>query len=93
MEAKIVSFKEISNPETNPTLCLSAKRYVGHCAACMQFRVSFKQYKTIEKTLQKMKCKPIITEEIIELLNKKSELVKNLESVTQQINSIDAEIQ
>lgn len=88
-----VNINEITDNNKNPTLCLSAKRYTGHCASCTQFKNKFRKYKTIEETLKHLECKPIITDELKKLIDRKTELKEKLEKIKQQINNIDAEIE
>ena len=92
MKTAIVNISEITDKEKNPTLCLSAKRYTGHCASCQIFRYKLKKLKSLDETIKSMKCKPIIDKEQLLLLKKQEILKKQLNETNKKIKDIDNEI-
>jgi len=92
MKTAIVNISEITDKEKNPTLCLYAKRYTGHCASCQIFRYKLKKLKSLDETIKSMKCKPIIDKEQLLLLKKQEILKKQLNETNKKIKDIDNEI-
>ena len=86
MNVRIVSSEEIKE---SPTLCLSPLRYLGRCDQCNHFKREFiYKRKTLEQTLE-MSCKPVVSEDRIELLREKEELLRKLKEVESQIKELD----
>ena len=86
MKSKIVNLKEVA--ENNPTLCLSAQRYLGKCYKCPIFQRAFKNNKcNIYKTLKQLKCHPILDKNQIEILLKQADLLKKKKSIDKEYKS------
>ena len=93
MKTAIANVKDIANPEENPTLCLSAKRYVGGCYHCAIFRSVYMRTKqNLKETLKKLACKPNITKETITSLVKLKSLYEKKKELDMQIAKIDEQL-
>lgn len=71
MKAKLVQFSELI--EGNPTFCLSPLRVFNDCHKCDIFKKAYQHDR-----IGKLKCKPHLTNEVIDLLKKKRHLLDQL---------------
>jgi hypothetical protein len=74
VKAKLVSMKELTTD--NPTFCLSALRAFDECHKCEIFLGAYRH-----DTIGRLKCKPHLTNEVIDLLKKKRYLLDQLQLV------------
>jgi len=98
---KIVQFKEIAE---SPTLCLSAKRYIGGCLNCgyllRQIRATLNRAKregeqltldeAFKETVKNMECKPRIPEEQME---KVIGLLKRKQEIAEELKLLEREVE
>jgi len=83
MKIMITALTEIK--KDNPQLCLSPLREFAECHLCEHFkRGLWRNKEDIQKTL-KMKCHPQIKENLIELFERKRELLKELNEINKQL--------
>lgn len=92
MKHTIVSFKELSDPELNPTLCLSAARYTGGCYNCPILQRQMQKHK-LEEALKRIACKPIVSQEVIDLHNEKEKLQARIAEIRSEIHELDSVIE
>lgn len=96
----IVNSKDLFDPEKNPTLCLSAKRYTCSCAGCNAFQMARTKIKKIngknirvrvdiDTALKSLKCKPNIPKEVLKDLRLQDELIDEKLCICQKIKDID----
>ena len=91
MKSKIVNLKEVA--ENNPTLCLSAQRYLGECYKCPIFQRAFKNNNyNIHDTLKQLKCKPKLDTNQIEILLKQADLLKKKKSIDEEYKGFIEEV-
>lgn len=80
MQSKVVSIKELTTD--NPTLCSSPRRVFNRCHEC-------EQYKRFQKgQIKKLKCKPHINLEYLELTRQKRLILNQLKAVDDKIESL-----
>jgi len=73
MKVKFISYKDLANPEKNPTFCFNPLRAFEDCHKCENFRSAYRQDR-----VGKLKCKPVLKNSIINLLKKKRYLLDQL---------------
>lgn len=77
-----VSSKELFDPESNPTTCLSAIRCFDLCHKCRIFRTAWFRGRE-----DKLKCKPQTKPEKIEILEKIRKLRKELKELNIELSA------
>jgi len=98
MKSAIVDVKEITDKEKNPTLCISALRYVVKCVTCevlkhAQYDIIKKRKRTIKETLQYLKCKPIISKEQMDIWIMKEKLINDKAELDKKIADMDKQLE
>ena len=86
MKAKVVSSSELFDKEKNPTLCLSPTRVFNDCHLCQIFRRNW-----IKEREEKLKCKPQLKPEKIELLKRKRSLLTELKELKKKLDTQDGQ--
>jgi len=74
MKSKLVTIEELT--KDNPTLCLSALRVFNECHKCDVFLNAYRKDR-----IGKLKCKPHLTNDVIDLLKKKRYLLDQLQII------------
>lgn len=91
MKVAIVNSKDLFDEKKNPTLCLSPLRYTNGCLECLKHVLQRENY-NLEAVLKKVKCKPIITEDML-ILHKKKERLKEERKILQvKMDEIDIKL-
>lgn len=86
LKAKVVSYKELTDPELNPTTCLSPLRIFDDCINCEVFKRAMKKHDNDPNAVaQKLRCKPHVSERVKALVARKVELTRELEAVNEAI--------
>jgi len=80
MKSAIVNISEITDKEKNPTLCISPLRYTDNCYKCRIYKQEIRR-----KPLDKIKCKPIVSNEVKRLPEQKRELLDKLAEVNKEL--------
>lgn len=93
VKAKIVSVKELTDAEENPSLCLSPLRVFNECHKCERYQRIVKKYLVKGYSLQsiirdKLKCKPHLQSAYNELLIRKRKLLDELSEVDKAIDQL-----
>lgn len=85
IEAKVVSVSELTDRKENPAFCLSALRVFEKCHKCQKFVSAMRRYRDFNTVVQKLDCKPQVSEAIRALLSKKRELSAELKRVNKEL--------
>lgn len=80
----VASMEEISDPEKNPTGCLSALRYTGACTKCAVFERAL-------KLKQSPNCRPIIHEDALRHIraSERAQAEKAVRRAKQRIKTLE----
>lgn len=97
MKVAVVDAKELTDKEKNPTLCMSPLRYVGKCVTCRVFKdaqydIIKKRKRTVKETLLYLKCKPIISNEQMDILLMKEKLINDKAELDKKIADMDGQL-
>jgi len=82
MQSKVVSIKELSDPQENPTFCLSVARVFNKCHECPVFKRA-----QASNRLDKLKCQPHINTKYLELLEQKRKVLEQLHNIEADMKS------
>ena len=91
MKVAIVRSKDLFDEEKNPTLCISTLRYTGGCLECLKHILQRENY-NLEIVLKKVKCNPIITDDMLKW-HKEKELLRAERRILQvKIDELDSKL-
>lgn len=76
MKVAVVSFEDLADPQKNPSFCLSPLRALNDCHKCAIFQQHLKVWR--QGKAWRLKCKPHIPKDIIDLLIKKEKILEQL---------------
>lgn len=91
VETKVVSIKELTDPEENPTLCLSPRRVFNKCHECEVYKRHLQCLRGVRKRADKqhvLKCKPHLDEKYKELIAQKQNLLDMIKYVDEQMANL-----
>ena len=91
MKVAIVDSKDLFDEEKNPTLCISPLRYTDGCLECLKHVLQRENY-NLEAVLKKVKCNPIITDNMLKLHKEKELLRDERRSLQIKIDEIDSKL-
>jgi len=76
-----VKFKDLIDRSENPTLCLHPMRVFNECHKCEIFKRAYQRDR-----IKQLKCKPHISNEVMDLLKRKRELLNELTEINNLLN-------
>jgi hypothetical protein len=83
VEVKLVSLKELSDPNENPTFCLSPLRVFDKCHECDKFKRA-----QAGNRVDKLGCKPHVNPKYLELLERKRQILKQLRQIEEEMSTL-----
>ena len=91
MKVVIVNSKDLFDKKKNPTLCLSPLRYTNGCLECLKHVLQRENY-NLEAVLKKVKCNPIITDDMLKWHREKELLREERRILQAKINELDSKL-
>jgi len=87
MKTATITVEELT--EDNPTLCMSPLRVFRECHKCTHFKRAtcglMLPYNEIMKRIENMRCKPQIKDEVLKLIERKKELLRELSEINKAL--------